>query len=125
MQATGTFDVELTPQTAPTDPIARMSLTKRFHGPLDATSTGEMLAVHTQTPGSAGYVAMELVSGTLEGRSGSFVLQHSGTMGPAGEILSVTVIPNSATGELEGLTGKMSLRRDGTEHFYSFDYEQK
>ena len=99
-----------------------MSLTKRFHGPLDATSTGHMLAVHTATPGSAGYVAMEHVTGTLDGRSGSFMLQHSGTMDRHGEALSVTVVPDSATGELAGLTGTMSLRRDGTEHFYDFEY---
>jgi hypothetical protein len=125
MQATGSFDVELIPQGGSNGPIAQMSITKHFHGPLDATSAGEMLAVHTATAGSAGYVAMEHVTGTLDGRSGSFVLQHSGTMGRHGETLSVTVIPDSATGDLEGLTGTMSLRRDRMEHFYSFEYEVK
>ena len=125
MQANGQFDVELKPHGAPNDPIARMSLAKRFHGPLDATSIGEMLAVHTRTAGSAGYVAMEHVTGTLDGRTGIFTLQHSGIMSKDGETLSVTVIPDSGTGDLEGLTGTMSLRRDGPEHFYSFDYDTK
>jgi Protein of unknown function (DUF3224) len=117
-KARGTFDVKLTPETA-----NRMSIDKHYHGDLEATGTGEMLSAMTATKGSAGYVAMEQVSGTLAGRTGSFVLQHSGTMNRGAQKLSVSVVPDSGTGQLAGLTGKMTIEiaADGT-HSYVFDY---
>lgn len=122
LEASGTFEVTLTPAGGAETPAARMTLAKAFHGPLEATGAGEMLAVQTDTPGSAGYVAMERVSGTLGGRKGSFMLQHSGTMDRGAPSLSVTVVPDSATDELTGLTGAMAIDiRDG-QHFYTFRY---
>ncbi len=126
MNASGTFDVKLAPQP-PSDPAAdptpgRMTIDKRFHGDLDATSRGEMLMAGTAVPGSAGYVALERVSGTLAGRSGTFVLQHSGTMTRGEGQLSVHVVPDSGTAELEGLSGSMSIEIVGGEHRYAFDY---
>ena len=120
--ATGTFEVKTKPGAsellAGTTPIGRMSLDKRYHGPLDATGVGEMLAAMTATPGSAGYVAMEFVDGTLAGRAGSFFLQHSGTMARGTPALSVTVVPDSGTGELVGLTGRLDIRIVDAKHQY-------
>jgi hypothetical protein len=124
--ASGTFEVKLTPQ-APDDksedrPIGRMSIDKQFHGDLDAVSKGQMLAAGTSVKGSAGYVAMERVSGALDGRSGTFVLQHTGTA-TRGELqLSVTVVPDSGTGELVGLSGKMAIVVADGKHSYDFEY---
>src|ERR1700693_2730983 len=103
MAATGTFEVKIKPQTDENvgDPtVGRMSLDKQFHGDLEATSKGQMLAVQSEVKGSAGYVAMERVIGTLAGRSGSFALQHTGTMDRGVSGLSVTVVPDSGTGDL-------------------------
>jgi hypothetical protein len=125
MKATGTFEVKLTPQSAAheSSAIGRMSLDKQFHGDLDATSQGEMLAVQTSVKGSAGYVAMERVTGTLGGRTGTFALQHSGTMNRGAMHLDLHVVPDSGTGALEAITGRMSIDiRDG-KHFYEFEYE--
>ena len=125
-RAAGAFDVKLIPQAPPDPddaPIGRMLLDKQFHGPLEATSKGEMLAAGTDVKGSAGYVAMERVSGTLDGRRGTFVLQHSGTMNRGAASLSVTVVPDSGTGELTGLTGSMTIDTTGGKHAYVFDYE--
>ncbi|NMO15766.1 DUF3224 domain-containing protein [Pyxidicoccus fallax] len=125
-RASGPFDVKLTPM--PPDPgaadsgIGRMSLDKRFHGDLDGTSLGQMLAVRTPVEGSAGYVAMERVTGTLGGRSGTFALQHSGTMTRGAQQLALTVVPDSATGQLEGLAGSMRIIIAGGKHSYEFDY---
>ena len=124
--ASGTFDVKLSPQTAYDSakgtPLARMSIDKQFHGDLDGTSIGEMLAAGTNVKGSAGYVAVELVRGTLQGRRGSFVLQHSGTMNRGAPELSVTVVPDSGTEELTGLAGRMTIKIEGGKHFYEFEY---
>jgi hypothetical protein len=125
--ATGTFDVKITPQKPDNPPaeeskVGRMSIDKQFHGDLEATSKGEMLAVQTETKGSAGYVAMERVTGTLRGRKGTFVLQHSATMDRGKPSLSVTVVPDSGTGELAGLTGSMKIIIDAGKHSYEFDY---
>lgn len=124
--AKGTFDVEVKPLAAEEatggDAIGRMSIGKTFRGDLVGTSKGQMLAVRTGVEGSAGYVALEIVTGTLAGRSGTFVLQHSGTMTRGAPHLSVTVVPGSATGELAGLAGSLSIDiRDG-KHFYDFEY---
>jgi hypothetical protein len=123
MQAIGDFDVKLTPQTSTdTPPWGRMRLDKVFHGPLAGTSIGEMLAVRTEVPGSAGYVAIEQVSATLNGRKGTFFFQHSGTMDKGASSLDLNVIPDSGTGELKGLRGKMKIDIDGGKHHYDFTY---
>ena len=109
--ASGTFDVKLTPQPAEGESpaVGRMSIDKQFHGDLEGTSKGQMLAAMTGVKGSAGYVAIEQVTGTLHGRSGAFVLQHSGTMTRGAPQLIVSVVPDSGTGELAGLAGTMTI----------------
>jgi uncharacterized protein DUF3224 len=127
-QAKGPFEVKLVPQKAD-NPQAegaghgRMSIDKRFQGELEATSQGEMLSFMTSTKGSAGYVAIEKVSGTLGGRKGTFVLQHSGTMNRGRQQLSVTVVADSGTDELTGLAGSMKIivTPDG-KHSYEMEY---
>ena len=99
-----------------------MSIDKRFHGDLEGTSRGEMLAARTAEPGSAGYVAMERVTGKLHGREGTFVLQHTGTMTRGTPTLGVTVVPDSGTGELAGLAGEMTIVIEEGKHSYVFDY---
>lgn len=123
--ASGTFEVKLTPQTDGEvgDPtVGRMSIEKQFQGELEAVSRGQMLAAMTDVKGSAGYVAMERVSGTLDGRSGTFALQHSGTMTRGEGQLTVTVVPDSGTGQLAGLSGKMSINIADGQHSYDFEY---
>jgi hypothetical protein len=125
--AKGTFEVKLTPQKpdnkeAESANLGRMSSDKQFFGDLEATSKGEMLSAMTDVKGSAGYVALERVSGKLHGRSGTFVLQHSGTMTRGTPELSITVVPDSGTGELVGLAGAMAIKIDAGKHFYEFDY---
>ncbi len=124
-RASGTFEVRLSPQAdgeAGGACVGRMLLDKRFEGDLQASSKGQMLAVRTSTEGSAGYVAMELVSGKLKGRDGTFVLQHTGTMTRGAPQLSVNVVPDSGTGELEGLAGRMEIVITQDGHSYHFDY---
>jgi hypothetical protein len=122
--ARGTFDVKTIPQ--PTDDasvaIGRLLLDKQFHGDLQATSNGQMLAVRTGVANSAGYVAMEQVTGTLLGRTGTFALQHSGTMNRGEQELLVTVVPDSGTGELAGLMGTMMIVIEGGKHKYDFEF---
>jgi hypothetical protein len=123
--AKGTFDVKAAPQpTAESDDsgIARLALDKQFHGDLEAVSKGQMLAASTATKGSAGYVAIEKVTGTLAGRKGSFALQHIGTMNRGVPSLNVSVIPDSGTDQLTGLSGKMSIEIKDGKHSYSFAY---
>lgn len=123
--ATGTFEVKITPQAdgKPEDfPIGRMLIDKHLHGDLEATSKGEMLAFSTEVKGSAGYVAMERVTGTLNGRAGSFVLQHNATMDRGVPHLSITVVPDSGTGQLIGLTGTFDVQIAEGKHSYTFDY---
>jgi hypothetical protein len=127
IEANGTFEVKLKAQKADNKEAAsaklgRMSLEKQFHGELEATSTGEMLSVGTEVAGSAGYVAMERVNGMLHGRTGSFALQHSGTMTRGEPQLSVTVVPDSGTGQLVGIAGKMTIKIVEGKHFYEFLY---
>jgi hypothetical protein len=124
--ASGTFDVKVTPQ-APEDnaqdaSLSRLTIDKQFHGDLAGTSNGQMLAAGTSVQGSAGYVAIEKVTGTLSGRSGSFVLQHSGTMTRGAPTLTITVVPDSGTGQLAGLAGKMTIKIEGGKHLYEFEY---
>ena len=122
----GAFDVKMTPQptdaAAAGDTIGRMLLDKKYHGSLDATGKGQMLAMRTLVEGSAGYVAMELVVGKLDGRSGSFVLQHSGTMNRGAALLLLGVVPDSGTGELVGLSGNMEIIIAEGRHSYRFEY---
>lgn len=125
--ATGTFDVKMTPQPATPDheasQVGRLALNKRFHGDLEGTSLGEMLAFRTEVAGSAGYVAMERVEGKLAGREGSFVLMHTGEMNRGQPSLVVQVVPDSGTGGLQGLSGRLSIDvREGM-HFYELVYE--
>lgn len=120
--ATGTFEVKITPQPAEGDGPGRMMIDKDFHGDLEAHSVGQMLAHRTEVAGSAGYVAMEKVTGKLQGRGGSFVLQHSGSMNGGVAELSVTVVADSGTGELTGLAGKMNIIITEGKHSYEFEY---
>jgi hypothetical protein len=99
-----------------------MSIEKRIHGELEATAVGQMLSVGTEVPGSAGYVAMERVTGSLRGKRGSFAMLHAGTMDRGQPRLSVSVVPDSGTDELMGLSGSFSIRIEGGQHFYEFDY---
>ena len=122
IHAGGTFNVRLTPQPTDAAPIGRLSIDKEFQGDLAGTSRGEMLSFRSAVDGSAGYVAMEQVTGTLHGRSGMFVLQHSGTMNRGIQHLDLTVVPDSGTGELEGLSGSMRIIIEGKAHSYEFDY---
>jgi hypothetical protein len=123
--AKGPFAVKLVPQTP--DPgsdaaVGRLLLDKQFRGDLEATSKGQMLAFRSSVDGSAGYVAMERVEGTLHGREGSFVLQHTGVMTRGAGELVVTVVPDSATGALAGLAGRMNIIVSGRDHRYEFGY---
>ena len=121
----GLFDVKMSPQAAGENEetsIGRMLLDKKFHGDLEADSKGQMLAHMTSVKGSAGYVAMEKVIGSLQGRKGSFVLQHSGTMNRGEATLVLTVVPDSGTEELEGLSGSMTITITDGKHYYGFDF---
>ena len=124
--ASGTFEVKLTPQAtednAESSGLARLLIDKQFHGDLEATGKGQMLSAGTAVKGSAGYVAIERITGTLHGRSGTFVLQHSGTMTRGEPELSVTVVPDSGTGQLAGISGKLNIKILDGKHFYEFDY---
>jgi hypothetical protein len=125
-RATGPFDVKLSPQTAyntdATALLGRMSIDKQFHGELEATSKGEMLTAGSSIQGSAGYVAVERVTGTLKGKRGSFALQHMGTMTRGTPSLTISVVPDSGTGELEGLKGTMSIDISNGKHSYVLEY---
>ena len=126
MRAQGAFEVQLNPlepyAASQGEGLGRMSIDKQFHGDLQGTSQGEMLTAITGVPGSAGYVALERVSGTLHGRRGSFVLQHSGIMNRGAPRLTVTVVPDSGTGQLAGLAGSMEILIEAGSHSYIFDY---
>ncbi|HEY0865379.1 MAG TPA: DUF3224 domain-containing protein [Lacunisphaera sp.] len=123
IKATGPFDVKMTPASAADAAVGRFTLDKKYHGDLEGSGSGEMLTALTAVKGSAGYVAIEKVTGTLAGRSGTFQLQHAGTMNRGASSLSISVVPDSGTGELAGLTGKMSISiaADGA-HYYTLDY---
>jgi len=123
-RAQGTFDVDMQPlaEDAGWGEFARMSIDKQFHGDLEGRSKGVMLAAQTAVEGSAGYVALERVTAELAGRSGSFVLQHGGMMGPGRQSLDIEVVPDSGTGELEGLSGRLEILFQEQGHAYVFDY---
>jgi flagellar basal body rod protein FlgG len=123
--ASGTFDVTITPQAqdaAEGSAIGRLTIDKQFHGDIEAHSKGQMLAAGTAIEGSAGYVAIEQATGTLHGRSGTFVLQHNGTMARGAGQLTITVVPDSGTGQLVGLAGTMSITIVDGKHLYEFEY---
>ena len=121
-RASGTFEVKLHPQPTDESGVGRLTIDKHFHGHLQGSSKGHMLAFSTEVQGSAGYVAMERVTGSVSGRSGTFVLQHSATMTRGEPLLVLTVVPDSGTEQLKGLTGKMAISIVEKKHFYEFDY---
>lgn len=139
-QASGAFDVQMQPQPAadespapgpapsptpsptPGTSLGRLLLSKKYHGDLQATAQGQMLSAVTPTAGSAGYVAIEHVTGTLHGRTGSFVLQHSGLMNRGDKQLSIRVVPDSGTDQLAGLQGRLDIRMAEGKHFYDMVY---
>ena len=124
--ASGSFEIKMVPQPVTEEEkktiSVRMTSDKQFHGNLEGTSTGEMLGVFTAVKDSAGYVAMERVSGTLKGRTGTFILQHSSTMERGTQHQSITVVPDSGTDQLVGLAGSMIIKIIDGKHFYEFDY---
>jgi hypothetical protein len=127
MNVKGTFEVTMNAEP-PYDVVegvtlARASIEKRFSGPLDASSRVQMIGARTPVEGSAGYVAVERVTGTLAGRRGTFVLVHTGIMSGGGRSLTVTVVPGSGTGELRGLSGRMDIQIVAGQHHYDLDFE--
>ncbi len=125
-QAQGTFTVQLKPLPAynadESAKMGRMSIDKQFSGDLEGVSKGEMVSAMTETKGSAGYVAMERVEGSIHGRSGAFVLQHSSSMNRGEAAQSITVVPDSGTGALTGLAGNLVITIADGKHSYSFQY---
>jgi hypothetical protein len=125
-RATGPFEVKLLPLDIAWDgdptPYGRMSIDKQYSGDLEGTSQGEMLSAMSSVKGSAGYVAIEKVTGTLQGRQGTFIFQHSATMNRGAPSLSVTVIPDSGTGDLAGISGSLQIIIENKKHSYIFDY---
>lgn len=125
-KVSGEFEVKLVPEILAEGSegtgIARMTLDKRYHGPLTATGRGEFLSFRSPVPTSAVYVAIEKVDGTLEGRVGSFMLQHAGVMGGESSGLRILIAPDSGTGELEGIAGTLGIRIEQGRHYYELDY---
>lgn len=122
-RAAGAFDVNLTP--APEDKesgVGRMTAAKQYHGDLEGTGSGEMLSFLSAVQGSGAYVAIERVSGTLRGRTGSFMLHHVGVMTRGAPSLNIAVVPDSGTGQLAGIAGKMQIIIAGGKHSYDFEY---
>lgn len=126
MHATGTFDVKIRPLAldgpASDDRLGRMSIDKQYHGDLEGTGLGQMLTAQTTVETSAVYVAIERVTGVLAGRRGSFVLHHRGLMTKEGRSLEVSIVPDSGTGELAGIAGKLAIEIEGGIHRYALDY---
>ena len=128
MRISGKFDVNLKPLESYAQGqnginLGRMAIDKTFHGELDASSKGEMLSAMTTVQGSAGYVAIEQVTGSLSGKRGSFVLQHFGTMDKGKDRLVLEVIPDSGSEELSALVGEMTIKIEDGMHYYEFEYE--
>ena len=125
-RATGPFDVKMTPEAADTEgegsALGRMAISKTYHGDLEATARGTMLTAGTSVEGSAAYVAVERVTGALHGRRGTFALQHMGTMTRGEPSLTITVVPDSGTGELAGLSGELVIVVVGGKHSYELEY---
>ncbi len=125
-RATGPFDVSLKPLPIDSEPgsesLGRMSIEKQFRGDLEGTSKGQMLSGGTAIKNSAAYVAIERVSGSLKGRKGSFILQHTGLMNRGAPSLTITIVPDSGTDQLEGLKGTMTINIEAGKHSYQLDY---
>jgi|CXWL01.1.fsa_nt_gi hypothetical protein len=124
--AHGTFDVKVRPlaeDKADAGTLSRYALEKQYHGPLTAAGDGEMLAAGTAVEGAAGYVAVERVVGTLDGRAGSFILLHRGTMDTHGQRLEIEVLPQSGTGALVGIAGTLTIEVVDRVHHYDLAYE--
>ena len=122
MTARGEFEIQLVPQSDEDFEMGRLTIEKAFSGDLVGKSKGQMLSVRTATEGSAGYVALEFVTGTLAGRTGTFYFQHSGTMNRGAAEAAITVVPDSGTDELVGLTGEMVINNIDGQHSYEFTY---
>ena len=120
--AKGTFEVHMKPQQDEGNPVSRMLLDKSYAGDLQASALGQMLAVRTEVEGSAAYVALEVVKGTLGGKAGSFALQHRGTMNRGASELFLEVVPDSGTEGLEGLRGQMRIIIEDGQHHYELDW---
>ena len=122
----GSFNITMTPATTPQrsgrTTLGRMLLDKVYKGDLAATASGEMLSAVTDTKGAAGYVAVESITGVLQGRQGSVVVRHAGTMADGKQELSIVIVPHSGTGQLEGISGTMGIRIEAGQHFYDLDY---
>lgn len=124
-RATGAFDVKVVPlrlEDTSVPELGRLSIDKEFHGDLAGTGRGEMLSAMTEVKNSAGYVAIERVTGTLQGRVGTFVLQHTGVMNRGAQQLAITVVPDSGTGGLAGIAGTMTITITEGKHLYDFEY---
>ena len=123
--AKGTFEVKLTPEQDASGEsiVGKMSIDKHFQGDIEGTSRGLMLMAGTAVQGSAGYVALEKVTASIDGKSGTFYLQHNGIMNRGEGSLKVVVIPDSGTEELTGLGGSMSIKIEDGKHYYEFDYQ--
>ena len=124
--AKGTFEVTIIPQShqegVGDSSVARMALVKVFIGDMNGTGLGQMLAYRSSVAGSAGYVAMENVQGVLNGRAGSFIMQHNGTMNRGEPQLSIKIVPDSGTEQLSGIAGEMLLKIEDGKHYYEFQY---
>jgi hypothetical protein len=126
-RATGPFEVSLMPLTVENQPgdrnsLGRMSIEKQYHGDLEGTGAGQMLTGGTAIKTSAAYVAIEQVTGSLKGRKGSFILQHTGTMNRGTPSLAIIIVPDSGTDQLEGLNGTMAIKIEAGKHSYQLDY---
>ena len=125
-RAVGPFEVSLKPLPMDSEPgsemLGRMSIDKQFHGDLEGTSKGQMLTGGTVIKNSAGYVAIERVTGSLKGRKGSFILQHTGTMNRGAPSLVITIVPDSGTDQLDGIRGTMAIKIEGGKHSYELNY---
>jgi hypothetical protein len=121
--AHGTFTVDVHPLTPPpAEGLGRFSIDKQIHGDLEATTKGEMFSAGDPKQGVAGYVAIELVTGTLNGKHGMFALQHFATMDASGPKMQVQIVPGSGTGDLKGITGTFTIKIENRQHFYDLDY---
>jgi len=125
-RAVGPFEVSLKPLPMDDEPgsdmLGRMSIDKQFHGDLEGTSKGQMLTGGTAIRNSAGYVAIERVTGSLKGRKGSFILQHTGIMNRGAPSLVITIVPDSGTEQLDGIRGTMAIKIEGGKHSYELNY---
>jgi Protein of unknown function (DUF3224) len=120
--AAGEFEVKLVPVSEASDALMRMSIDKQFHGDLEATSEGQMMAGGNEANGARVYVALETITGTLNGHKGSFILAHRGTMTSSDQALSIIIVPDSGTEDLRGIKGTFGIEITGGKHLYKMDY---